>query len=161
MDDKRSIRFRAYQERQEAKALAQSNEDVPAHLVESAKYADDLDRNDEQKRRLKEKGHFYFVHPHSAPDAYPTAIAPAGMTPYIAPEIFPREGAARNGKKASDPGMDDADGDAFDDEDEEEEEPQQGDDQKSIFQIKNNDGTRVRTKHPSSPTVSHERFCVT
>lgn len=143
MDDQRSVRFRAYQEREEAKALAQQNEEVPATLAESAQYADELDRCDEQKRRLREKGHFFFVHPHSEPDAFPAAIAPAGMTPYEAPKIFPREGVPKKKKgDTTGSGMDD-DAEDFDEDEEEEEEPREGDEQKSIFVIKNNDGTRV------------------
>lgn len=91
-DDKRMVRMRAYVERQEAEKLAAEGKDVPVELQESVKHAGQLDTVDEQKLRLREKGHFFFVHPNnaSAEEAFPV-VEPTNLAPYVAPKHFRRE----------------------------------------------------------------------
>ncbi len=88
VEAKKLVRLRAYTERQIAKNLATEGKEMPTEMEESVKHAEQLDRCDEQKRRLREKGVFFFVHPNSAPDTFPVVEEPKNITEFEGPDMF-------------------------------------------------------------------------
>jgi len=88
-----SVKLQAYRLRQELKKAEAAGQvlDFNEELKDSIAYAQSLDRCDEQKRRLREKGHFFFVHPEAPEDAFPECVRPETVTPYEGERVYDRK----------------------------------------------------------------------
>lgn len=75
-----SIRLNAYTALQAKRKAAQEGtiEALDATTLEAAEHGEQLETCDDQKRALREKGHFFFVHPHAKKDQFPVVDNPDG-----------------------------------------------------------------------------------
>jgi hypothetical protein len=84
----RSIRLHAYTALQEAKKLEERGEAVPEDLAAKAEHGVQLQHCDDQKRILREKGHFFHVHPHADKDVvFPVVDNVKGKIEPFAPVV--------------------------------------------------------------------------
>lgn len=88
-DRKRQIRLTSYAALQKVRAAEAEGEEmgeVDEETQAAADHAKELERNDEQKRLLRDKGHFFFVHPSIKKDeVFPIVSNPDGkVAPYKA-----------------------------------------------------------------------------
>ena len=78
----RMVRARAYHTKQTVDKLLEEGATVDG-LTEDAKkaiaYAQQLQHVDEQKRALREKGNFFFVHPHAKENVFPVVEVPQDL----------------------------------------------------------------------------------
>lgn len=86
-DRKRQIRLTSYTALQKVRAAEQKGEDaeeIDEETKVAAEHAKELERCDEQKRALRDAGHFFFVHPSVKKDeAFPVVSNPDGkVAPY-------------------------------------------------------------------------------
>lgn len=82
-----SIRLASYMALQKKRSIEKEGGDATKELdtqtLTAAEHGAELEHNDDQKRSLREKGHFFFVHPHAKPDAFPIVSNPDGrVNPY-------------------------------------------------------------------------------
>eukprot|EP00461_Guttulinopsis_vulgaris_P003028 UN03029 len=58
----------------------------------AADHAKELERLDEQKRRLRDNGHFFFVHPYvKKEEVFPVVSNPDGVVEPFKPNIDPKD----------------------------------------------------------------------